>query len=98
MLRELFEKSFAGVLTVPYQRADLVMPFHLARQTQVGVEHGYEPCGVIADHVNYAYNSVLVHHSHLGLYAVEPSFLNRDIVVRTIDGVVDNMGYHEMVA
>ena len=53
---------------------------------------------MVAHHVHYAHDAVLIHYTHLRLHSVETSFLDGDVIVGMIDGVVDYMGYDEMIA
>ena len=98
VLGQLFEYRLARIATVPDERTDLIFTLDLTRQAQVGIQHGNQASGVIADDVDNADNTVLVDDTHLRLDSVKPTLLDRDVIVRPIDRIVDHMSNQEVVA
>ena len=96
--RQLLEQSLRGVGAVPGERAHVILPLHLARNTQMGIEHRDEARGVVASHVHDSYYTVLIHHSHLGFYAVETPFRDGYVIMVAVYGIVYHVGHYEIVA
>ena len=98
MARYFFKERYAVVIAVPHESSEGIALFDFARDSEVVVKDGNDSCRVRPNNIDFSNDSVLIDNSHVGLDAVEGTFLDGYVVVGTMNGIVDHVRENEVVA